>query len=326
MSEFLKEQFNKAQKTIEAADHILIAGHTNPDGDSLGSMLGLYGAIKENLDKEPLPYSVAPVPASLRFLPGADMVKNKIDWYPDLIIGVDYGDFHRLSLPKEMIEGAQIITFDHHPASKQRGDIKIIETGFSSTAEIVFAFLKSIEWKISKETATCLLTGIFTDTGGFSHATSPYTLETAAELMKIGAPIQQIHSETFAGKTAKVLNAWGNFLNKVEVFPEYGLGAIFVSFDEFEKSGIILEDFTGLVSMLNLIEETKFSVFAVEYESGKIKGSFRSDKFNDVDVSKMAVLLGGGGHKYAAGFDIEVSSMREGREKILDAVRGALQR
>ena len=324
MSEFLKEQLNKAKKTIEAADHILIAGHASPDGDSLGSMIGLYGAIKENLGKEAILYSVDPVPASLRFLPMSDVVKNKIGWYPDLIIGVDYGDFHRLSLPKEMVEGAQIITFDHHPISKQRGDIKIIETGFSSTAEIIFAFLKTVEWKISKETATCLLTGIFTDTGGFSHATSPDTLEAAAELMKIGAPIQQIHSETFASKTAKVLNVWGKFLSEVEVFPEYGLGAIFVPFDEFEKSGIILEDFTGLVSMLNLIEETKLSVFAVEYESGKIKGSFRSDKFNDVDVSKMADLLGGGGHKYAAGFDIEAPSMREGREKILGAVKRAL--
>ncbi|MEX2144993.1 MAG: bifunctional oligoribonuclease/PAP phosphatase NrnA [Candidatus Spechtbacterales bacterium] len=321
MPETLKEKFYRTAETIKSSNHILIAGHTNPDGDSIGSMLGLYGAIKESMGKEVLLYSADPVPASLRFLPGADVITPKIKWYPDLIIGVDYGDFHRLSIPHEMTDGAQIITFDHHPFNKQRGDIKIIETGFSSTAELIFAFLRTVEWKISEETATCLLTGIFTDTGGFVHATSPNTLEAAAELMKLGAPIQKIYSETFAGKTQKILNVWGEFLGKIEIFPEYGLGAIFIPFDEFKKSGIILEDFTGLISMLNLIEETKFSIFAIEYESGKIKGSLRSDKFKEVDVSKIAKLLGGGGHKYAAGFDIEASGMTEGREKILNAVK-----
>ncbi|MEX0877365.1 MAG: bifunctional oligoribonuclease/PAP phosphatase NrnA [Candidatus Spechtbacterales bacterium] len=324
MSQQLKDKFVEAKRIIEDSEHILLAGHMNPDGDSLGSVLGLRQAIEENLGKSTTPYLAGdPLPESLNFLPGCELLRDSISQQPDLIIGFDYGDFARLGIPEDVVEGTKIITFDHHPESAQRGDVKIIETDFSSTTEIVYSFLLSAGWHVSQKTALCLLTGILTDTGFFAHNTSARTLKTAGELLDRGASLHMVHSKTFAGKSSEVLNVWGNLLQKMQKDSKYNFSYTLISFDEFVKYGIVLDDLTGLISIMNNAHETGFSVLAVEYERGKIKGSLRSDKFKDVDVSRIAQKLGGGGHKYAAGFNLECS-LEDARNKIYSAVEEVL--
>ncbi|MDX1607832.1 MAG: bifunctional oligoribonuclease/PAP phosphatase NrnA [Candidatus Spechtbacterales bacterium] len=326
MPSAIKEKFQTVKHMIEDSEYILLAGHKNPDGDSLGSLLALHLAISENLGKNTIPYMTdKEVPQSLDFLPDKELLNDKISWYPDLVIGVDYGDFSRLNLPEDIAQGARIITFDHHPYSGQRGDVQIIETQFSSTAELVYHFLREVNWHISKRTALCLLTGILTDTGAFAHNTSARTVKVAGELLEKGAPLHAIHSKTFAGKRPEVLNIWGNILQKMKTEQEYNFSHAIVSFDEFKKFGIVLDDFTGLISVMNTADETDFSILAIEYERGKIKGSLRSDKFKDIDVSRIAEALGGGGHKYAAGFSLECSA-KEAKEKIFKAVQNSLQK
>lgn len=315
----VKNKFMEALSMIRDSECIVLAGHTSPDGDSIGTLLAMSNAIKENLDKKIIAYSTDAVPSSLEFLYGTGNLTSEIDWYPDLIIGFDYGDFERLNLPENKIQGARMITFDHHPISSQRGDLRIIETEISSTAELVYEFLKSVGWQISKNTAICLLTGIITDTGAFAHKTSAHTLKNVGELVSYGAPLGAIYTKTFADKTPQALNIWGAFLKNVTIHPEYKFIATYVPYAEFSKYGIVLEDLTGFVSILNLVQDAKFSIFAVEYEDGRIKGSLRSDKFKDFDVERIAKELGGGGHKYASGFTFE-GSIEELEKEVLKVV------
>lgn len=319
LSRDIRDKFTKALSMIKDSECIVLAGHTSPDGDSMGTLLAMSNAIKENLDKKIITYSTDVVPSSLGFLHGVGNLTSKIDWYPDLIIGFDYGDFERLNLPEDKIQGARIITFDHHPISSQRGDLKIIETEISSTAELVYEFLKSVGWSISKNTATCLLTGIVTDTGAFVHKTSARTLKNVGELVNYGAPLGAIYTKTFTNKSPQALNIWGAFLKNVTTHPKYKFIAAYIPYTEFKKYGIVLDDLTGFISILNLIQDARFSIFAVEYEDGKIKGSLRSDKFKDFDVERIARFFGGGGHKYASGFTFE-GSIEELEKEVLKVV------
>lgn len=316
----LHNKFQEAEIMIRESEYILLAGHIHPDGDSLGSMLGFDTALKDNAQSKTIVYAPDGVPSSLAFLASGKTLSASVQWYPDLIIGFDYGDYDRLELPEDMIQGARMITFDHHPSLKQRGDIKIIDTSFSSASEIVYEFLKAQKWKISRDTAQCLLTGILTDTGALAHNnTSARTLKNVGELLQKGAPMRAIYLETFAGKSAKILNIWGDLLQKIKKHPEHNFVSVFLPFQEFKKYGIVLDDLTGIIAVLNLVADADFSVFLVEYERGKIKVSLRSEEFKGVDVSRIAQNLGGGGHTYAAGFKIE-GSPKDVQDKILKAI------
>lgn len=342
MNSNLSEKFKEVEQCIKKSEYILLAGHKNPDGDSIGSLLGLYFALKENLGllstsfgnitKEIIPYCDDDIPQSLQFLNSSSILTNKIGWYPDLVICLDYGDFKRLGLPEEKIQGAQIVTFDHHPQFAQRGDVKIIDTTFSSTSELVYEFLKAIHWKVSAKSATYLLTGIMTDTGEFAtgpfvHNISARTLKNIGELLQIGASINTIKFNVFMNKSFKVLNAWGDLIKKIIINTELGYAGIILSFDEFIKYGIVIGELEigSVISILNVINDTKFSFFAVEYDRGKIKGSLRSTEFKDIDVSRIAELLGGGGHMYASGFELECS-FDEAKKRIVEAIQEVFEK
>jgi phosphoesterase RecJ-like protein len=301
-----KEEFKKTEQLIKESKRILLAGHVRPDGDSLGSLLGMASAIKDNLNKEIIAYSTDEIPHSLTILTGIGTLTSEIKQKPDLVIGFDYSDFERLALPEDKISGAKIITFDHHPLFNQRGDVKIVDTEFSSTAELVWEFLKATGWKISKNTATNILTGIVTDTGGFSRASSS-TLKNAAELVEKRAPLEQIYIKSFSHKSVHVMKIWGELLKNSLFYSDYELVSVFVPYAKYKKYGTRLDELQGIVNELRSVDEARFALFAVEHERGKIKGSLRSDRFKNFDVLRIAKKFGGGGHKYAAGFDYEGS-------------------
>lgn len=320
MEEQRREQFQQAHNAVAHSDYILLVGHANPDGDSIGSMLGFYTALKDNFNKQVMLYAQDVIPPSFSFLKGVDLFSARVPWFPDLVVGFDYGDFERLGLPPSAIEGARMITFDHHPLAGQRGDVKIIDTSFSSTTELLYTFMRAVGWRISRTTAHCLLTGILTDTGAFAHNTSAQTLKIAGELLQQGVPLHDIYLQTFADKSPKVLNVWGELLQKIVHNPLYGVVSVAVPFQEFKKYGIVLDDLTGIVSVLNVVADADLAVFVIEYEPGKVKGSLRSEEFKGVDVSAIAKQLGGGGHKYAAGFTLK-GSLDEAQAQIVQAVK-----
>ena len=315
----LYKQFDEALKIMEEARSIVLAGHKEPDGDSIGSTLGFYTALRENLPrKEVVPYSYDNVPASLRFLKASRFIKHELNWFPDLVIGFDYGDFERLGLPQIVVGGARVITFDHHLESRQQGDVKIIDQSFASTTELVYEFFKAAGWAVSRDTALCLLTGIMTDTGGFLHNTSARTLKNTGELLQMGAPLEEVYAEAFI-KSPRVINIWGNLLERIVKNTEHGYILLTVSYEDFKKYGIIADDLQGIVSILGVVSEANFAVFLAEHEPGRVKGSFRSEPYKGIDVAQIAKVLGGGGHKYAAGFSL-ACTLKEAQNKVEEAI------
>jgi len=311
-----KSEFSGVSQLIQGKNNILLASHERPDGDAVGSMIAMFSVLRRMTDKKVLMFSKDPVPEQFKFLPYWENISLRTsdieELCPDLFLAFDYGDFNRLGVDGDLIKDAVIVTFDHHPDINQRGDIKIIDPDCSSTCEIVYQFLSQEEYEISPQTASALLTGIFTDTGGLAHVnTSTETLRVVGNLLRYGTSIKNLHKHTFSGKTPDNLRTWGKVLKNIIQDEEVSMAYVAITFAQFEEFGASLEGFEGIVNVICMPPNVRFSLMLVEHNPGVVKGSLRSEPFKGVDVSKIARVMGGGGHKYAAGFEREGETLQD---------------
>ncbi|MCK4592429.1 bifunctional oligoribonuclease/PAP phosphatase NrnA [Candidatus Parcubacteria bacterium] len=303
----------QAVNLIKSSNNILILTHKNPDGDAVGSVLGLAQAL-ENIGKNVKCFSKDAVPDVFGFLPNVSKIKNQtIPEKYDLVILLDCALFNRTGLA-DIKEAAssfdRLLIIDHHPKSETECDyyekcIFIIDAKVSSTAVLVYELLKNADMEITKDIANCLLTGIFTDTGGFQHSnTDPQSLEAAAEFMKKGSRVDKIAKNIFSSKSMAAIKLWGIALSRIKTDPKTGMAVSYVSRKDIEDFGAKEDDLSGLVNVINTVSDAKFSLLLTEFEDCKIRGSLRSEKYNGIDVSRIARSLGGGGHKLASGFEM----------------------
>ena len=308
MSLHLQSQFEEINRILGGAKKVLIASHENPDPDAVASILALHIFLKRR-GLETLLYLPTPPPKNLSFLPCFFEIKSEINSFDsDVFFCLDYSDFNRLKLPTRIIDeysfGRNLITIDHHLQGDQRGKVQVIEPDFSSTSEIIYLWLQYCGAKIDKDIATCLLTGIIADTGGFSHAyTSFRTLKVVSQLLLMGAPLTKIARRALTTQKPQAISKiWGRALSRVKNDKKTGLAHSWVSLQDFKECGVVPSDLAGISSVIGTASQVNLTLFLVEYEPGKIKGSLRSEPFKGVNVANLAQSLGGGGHPYAAGF------------------------
>lgn len=297
---------------IKASENILILSHKNPDGDALGSSLGLALALSK-IGKKVNCFSINEIPEVFGFLPGVEIFKKEAGFVNyDLVILLDCAVFQRTGI--ENIYGLiasfdKLLIIDHHPQTEieKFGNTKFwIDEKKAATAVMIYELLLEMDIDIDKDVATCLLTGIFTDTGGFQHNnTDENSLKAAAALMRKGPRIDKIANNIFNNKNVPAIKLWGIALSRIETNPITGMAVSYVSRSDIEEVGAKQEDLAGLVSLINTVSDAKFSLLLTEYDDQKIKGSLRSEEYNGVDVSQIAKYLGGGGHKLASGFEME---------------------
>lgn len=301
----LKDDFNKINELIVQSKNILITSHRFPDEDAVGSALALKLALrKQGIDSSV--YIANFSPQEYNFLPAFNLVQSKLKNHNfDLVFALDYGDVRRLSIDELLEKNPIVITIDHHldEGANHVGEIKILEP-FSSTAEIIYHYLKDLNWSIDRDIATCILTGIIGDTGGFLYSNTSYkTLLTVGELLAKGIKINKIIRQIFDNNT--FLNnskVFGQLLSRVKKYSELDLVYLIVNNNDFKSWH--KSDLDNLILTINTVEDCKWAMLLVEYEKGKTKVSLRSEDYKGVDVSKIASLFGGGGHKLASGFRI----------------------
>ncbi|MCK4799858.1 bifunctional oligoribonuclease/PAP phosphatase NrnA [Candidatus Parcubacteria bacterium] len=298
---------------IKFSESILILTHKNPDGDAVGSVLGLAGAL-ESIGKNVKCFSKDVVPDVFGFLPNVSKIKDRIvpEKY-DLVILLDCALFSRAGLTdiKEIVSSFdKVLIIDHHPKNETECDyyekcVSVIDDKASSTAVLIYKLLKKANIKITKDIANCLLTGIFTDTGGFQHSnTDSQTLEAAAEFMKKGSRVDKIAKNIFSSKSMAAIKLWGTALSRIKTDSKTGMAVSYVSREDMEKAGAKEDDLSGLINVINTVSDAKFSLLLTEFDDCKIKGSLRSEEYKGIDVSRIARSLGGGGHKLASGFEM----------------------
>lgn len=298
---------------LTSAKKITIIPHVNPDGDAIGSALGWMHAIKEIYDIEANVLAPNAFPDFLKWLPGAEKItifeENKIlgsDMIAssDAIFVLDFNDIKRAEgMEDSLANHDNIIMIDHHPYPKLETSPCFSFPECSATCEVVYRILLQLGHKdlISKNSATCLYTGIMTDTGSLSYNSSNAELYSiVANLLHCGIDKQYIHDQLFASQSENRLRLMGYCLSKkMELMPEVQASLITLSIKEQETFNHQKGDSEGFVNIPLSIEGINISVFMMETED-KIKISFRS-KGNIAVNSLAANYFNGGGHNNAAG-------------------------
>ncbi len=311
MTEFLP-LFQSIKNHLKGAERVLIIAHQKPDGDALGAAL----ALSHYLDYLKIPhvcFCKDQVPQQFFFMPSVgrfthDHEAARRDSF-DVICVVDSGDLVYAGA-EELVNthsarNAVILNIDHHPTNTNFGHCNLVHDTASSTSEIIFHFLDHQRYPISQETATCLLTGILTDTGIFSNlATTPSSLEVASRLFAYGARVKDIMRYTMRNMSLVNLQLWGRALSRLKEDAESGIVTTVITRADFDELGITEDGTEGIANFLNNLGQARMVMVLKEFEQGKIKASLRTTHA-DVDVSKLAQAFGGGGHKKAAGFTIE---------------------
>ncbi len=311
-----------AGEVIRQARGIVLITHCNPDGDGIGSQLGLYHGLAA-MGKRVCMHNVDGVPRIYRFLAGADAVERGRDFRipdVDLIVSLDAGSRARLGMDTSFFAGRTLLVLDHHPSNARFGDINLIDVNACATGEIVLRLLQHLGAPLTPEAASALYVALLTDTFCFRNSnTSAGSFELAAKLVRAGAEPRRIAREVYESHRRATIDLLRLCLATLEVHDHGRSAWLHVTRDMYEASGGDVEDTEGFIEYARSLQGVEVAVFirpekeGMEAEAWKV--SFRSR--GDADVGALAASLGGGGHRYAAGcsmpggFDAVHSRVRE---------------
>jgi len=301
-------ELREVYKKIKKADNILVVIHNQPDGDALSSAAALIELL-EQLDKKYFAYCYDSPPSIYNFLPHIEKIdsdKKKLFFSQrDLIIVLDCGSLSRTGIAEEIKKRRSdqlVIEIDHHIQVDFYADLSIKDSSFAATAEIIYYFFKVNKLKINKNVANCILTGLMTDTGNFLYpATNEKTIQAAAQMLKLGARYPVILDNTWRNKSLIGLKAWGRAMSRLRINPRYNIAFTVLTEKDLEENGVGEEELEGIAGFLSNLYGVKALLFLRERKGGQIKGSLRTTR-PEIDVSLLARLLGGGGHRLASAF------------------------
>ena len=293
--------WDRANALVSGAQTILIVTHVGPDGDAVGSMLGLAHALRET-GKDVITAVDGGVPSDLVFLPGSDMVRASLDGLDvNLAIAVDCGDESRMGQVGQVARknGLPLINLDHHRTNTLFGDANLVDLVTVAAAEGVLDWLDHLSLPVSQTAAFCLLTGIVTDTLCFrTDNVTSRTLGKAQRLMASGVSLAEIVQRTVGRQSYIGLRLWGAVLPTVRL-EDRVIWAV-ITQAQFAAAGYTGEyNDAGLVSALVETEEAYISAVFKELPDGAVEIGFRA--VPGFDTSGVAVGLGGGGHALASG-------------------------
>jgi len=294
--------FTKLSEILEGVNSVGIAGHTNPDGDAIGSAMGIYNYLRKNYLKIDARVFLEEIPRKYKYIYGTDDVisSDEEDFAPDLFIAIDSSTIDRIGFAKKYFDSAKkTVAIDHHISNENYADENLVVANASSTCEVVFDLL-DVD-KIDKEVAEALYTGIVTDSGVFKYsATSRHTMEVAGRLIDYGIDITEIIDGTFYRKTYAQNQFMGRILLESILLMDGKVILGYCTKKLMDFYNVSKADMDGIVDQLRLTEGVEVAIFVYAMDDEEYKVSMRS--VNEVDVSKIAVHFGGGGHVKAAGF------------------------
>ncbi len=290
---------NLIAQRIRQANHILIVTHIRPDGDAIGSLIGLGMALINN-GKNVQMYIDDPVPYNFHHLKGSSLISNKINGTYDLAIAVDCSDVSRIGvLGKNGFHWD--INIDHHITNEGYAEINLIEPDAVATSEIIATHLKEWGLMFNKEVAEALLTGIITDTIGFRTSNmKPSVLRLAADLMEYGADLVSLYAHGLYYRSFEAMRFWGAGLSRLA--RKGPIVWTVLTMEDRKAVGYSGKDDADLINVLSSINDAKVSIIFVEQPNGNVKVSWRA--ISGIDVSTIAMQYGGGGHPAASGAEI----------------------
>ncbi|MDP1715597.1 MAG: DHH family phosphoesterase [Anaerolineales bacterium] len=286
---------------LAIAQKIVIASHVRPDGDAIGSLLGLGLALRD-AGKSVQMILADGVPSSFKYLEGSELIQKEPSGDHDTFITVDCADFKRAGKAFDNFSQPDI-NIDHHVTNEKFGKLNLIEADEVATAAILTKHLPEWGLKITQPIAAALLTGIITDTLGFrTPNTTSKSLRQAAALMETGVDMPEIYMRALVRKTYPAAKYWGAGLSSLQ--SKHGIVWGTLTLADRKSAGYGGNDDADLINMISAIDGNKVGMVFVEQKDNHVKISWRALK-PGVDVSPVAQYFKGGGHAAAAGADIK---------------------
>jgi phosphoesterase RecJ-like protein len=302
-----------------ARGEVALACHVSPDGDALGSLLALHLLCRSqgvpSIAGWSEPFAVAP---HYRFLPGLDTCTKPADYpkEPPLLFTFDCGSLPRLGDLEPAAtwarEHGDLVVVDHHGTNERFGTCNLVDASAAATAVLVRDLARHLGWPLTRDAAACLYTGLVTDTGRFQYAsTTPAVFELAQELATFGLPIASMTRQLFEEHRFVYLQLAGRALARARLRPDASLVLAWLTADELTDAHVLVDEAEGLIDLVRRASEAEVACVAKETRDG-VRVSLRSITHQEpdgtewgVDVGAIAATLGGGGHRYAAGFTMD---------------------
>lgn len=307
------------RQKLHSSKRVLIVSHIRPDGDAVGSVLGL-GLALQAVGKKHQMVLTDGVPSIFSYLKGVDQIHTRPDGNFDAIITLDCSDLVRLG---EAMDGHPMpdINIDHHITNLNFARINLVDTEAVATAEILALCLPKFDLPVTKPVADALLTGIITDTIGFRTSNmTPRALRITADLMEAGADLPDLYSLALLRRSYDSARLWGVGLSKLQ--REGSLVWTSLTRADRQAIGYSGRDDADLINALAAITGVKIAIIFNEQNGDAVKVSWRAQP--GLDVSSVALSFGGGGHQAAAGAEIQ-GTLEEVQEKVLAATKALLE-
>jgi phosphoesterase RecJ-like protein len=306
--------YEEVKNKIESANAITILSHLNPDADTLGTALGIYALLSEDKSKKVEVVNASiDLPRHLDFLPHFNKIKHHMDYTESLIFTCDSGSIDRLGFD---LSGRDIINIDHHQSNTRYGSINVVDADHASASQVAYALFREI-YEVKKDAATCFYTALLSDTRYFTTTSmNEEVFNVARDLVKAGAVPSEIAYHFTQRRPLSSLRILQRALASLSLHHEARIATMMVTKKDREETGATVPDMEGIVDYGRSLATVEVSLFAMELNSG-IRISLRSKK---VDVSKVAIAFGGGGHKVAAGFILMQFGLHESIDTILKKI------
>ncbi len=303
---------------INKAENVVLMGHEAPDGDAIGSTLAMCLVLR-NMGKNAI-VLMKDFPEIFSYLPGTEFIKTESEIKKfDLAIVLDCPNEKRVNSEfLEYFEEAKVkVQFDHHNKNSMFGDYNVVNHVSPATAQILVSSFEYLRIEITKDIATCLLTGIITDTGGFKNTNvTVESFEFASWCLEKGINLPKIYKQSMLTMSRTKFEAEKLAMDRLEFFAEGRISFTYLNKDDDERIGLKAGERNGIVEIGKYIEGVEVSVFLYEKEKG-YKVSLRSNEY--VNVSEICSVFGGGGHIKAAGATLNMS-FDEAKKSIISEI------
>ena len=313
----------KLDEILDGKKTVGLAGHVRPDGDCVGSTLGVYNYIRTYYPDVDVRLYLEPIPNIFKFMKYASEIRSDYDETIvfDLFIAMDCGDERRLgNAVRYFNEAKHTACIDHHVSNNSFAEENYIFPDASSTCELICELVD--EEKITKDIAECLYTGIVTDTGVFQYTcTSSSTMDKAGMLMDKGIDFSRIVDEAFNEKTFNQNRAMGQALLSSKLHFDGKVITSYLTLEQMRELEVLPKHMEGIVSQMRVTKDVELAVFLYENEDHTYKVSFRVN--GSFDAASLAMHFGGGGHVKAAGCTVD-GPPEEAIDRILAEIKKRL--
>jgi phosphoesterase RecJ-like protein len=298
---------------IRAADRFLLTTHEGPDGDALGSLLATHKLLQQ-LGKDSVMFLAAkefPLPVEYRFLPLEEVFHEPpVDLVDRLVVFLDCGNIDRMPVDFLRRDDARILNIDHHHDNTRFGNVNLVDTRASCTAEILYRLVRPLGAEITPDIATALYVALVTDTGRFMYEnTGPDSHRMAAELIEAGVDVHDIYRRLYERVPIEKLHLVARAVERIQRLDECRLAVTYISAEDYLETGANESLTEGIIDHVRALEGAEVAAMVRDKSDGGAyarKVSLRSAT-GTVDVSAIAQRHGGGGHPRAAGFSTDLS-------------------